>query len=112
MLSIEFSIWLASKTRWVHLTKVIECPAVPRVGDFMKFNNAEIGDYFPWEVAHVTYHESGAIAVGTELLDNIDERGYSFGSETEFDECYRSYLAEGWVSEKGVGENKHYKPAT
>ncbi|WP_201772769.1 hypothetical protein [Endozoicomonas numazuensis] len=75
----------------------------------MKFNNSEVGDYFSWEVSQITYHESGSIAVWTELLDNIDGRGYSFDTEAEFDEYYQSYLSEGWVSERGVGENKQYK---
>ena len=77
----------------------------------MKFKNEVIGDYFSWQVSKVTYHESGSIEVWTELLDNVDERGYSFETEAEFDEFYRSYLAEGWVSERPVGKNKHYNAA-
>ncbi len=108
-MEIEFSIWLASKTRWVHLMKTIEMPSVPRVGEYLKFRNAQIGDYFGWQVSEVTYRESGSIEVSTELLDNVDERGYSFETEAEFDECYRSYLAEGWETERGVKPNTRYR---
>ena len=41
MITIEFSIWLASKSRWAHLTKMIGMPVVPRVGEFVKFSNAK-----------------------------------------------------------------------
>ena len=83
--------------------------SVPRVGEFLKFQNEEVGDYFAWEVTEVTYRESGTIEVWTELLDNIDDRGYSFEEEAEFDEYYESYLAEGWQSERGVGPNNRYR---
>jgi hypothetical protein len=29
LMDIEFSIWLASKTRWAHLTKTINMQTVP-----------------------------------------------------------------------------------
>ena len=105
-MKLEFSIWIASKTRWAHLTKGIEMPTVPRVGEYMKFNNDEMGDYFPWRITEVTYRESGHVDVCTELLDNQDDRGYSFESEVEFDEYYQSYLDMGWRCERGVGPNR------
>ena len=108
-MQIEFSIWLASKTRWAHLNKTISMLSVPRVGEFMKFKNEEMGDYFAWEITSVTYREPDKIEVWTELLDNIDDRGYSFETEEEFDEYFESYLAEGWLCERGVGPNKRHK---
>jgi hypothetical protein len=105
-IDVEFSIWLASKTRWVHLTKTIAMAAVPRVGEFVKFRNQQMGDYFAWQVSQVTYRERGEIEVWTELLNNDDDRGYSFEEETEFDEYYQSYLAEGWQAEHGVRPNR------
>lgn len=105
-MDLEFSIWLASKTRWVHLTKVIAMPVVPRVGEFLKFKNAVVGDYFAFQVSEITYRESGKIEVWTELLDNVDNRMYSFEEEAEFDEYFQSYLAEGWQSPRGVGPNR------
>jgi hypothetical protein len=104
-MEIEFSIWLASKTRWAHLTKVISMPTVPRVGEFMKFRNEKVGDYFAFEVIQVTYREVGPLEVSTELLDNTDDRMYSFEEEPEFDEYLNSYLKEGWRSDRGVGPN-------
>lgn len=105
-MDLEFSIWLATKTRWAHLTKVIAMPAVPRVGEFLKFKNAVVGDYFAFEVSSVTYREDGHVEVWTELLDNIDNRMYSFEEEPEFDEYFNSYLAEGWQCPRGVGPNR------
>ncbi len=104
---MEFSIWLASLTRWAHLTKIVSLPAVPRIGEFVKFQNATEGDYFAWKVTQVTYHEVGSIEVWTELLNNIEQRGFSFEDEAEFDEYMRSYLAEGWVCDRGIRPNPH-----
>ena len=110
-MDIQYSIWLATKTRWAHLIKTIPMAVVPRVGEFMKFNNAEVGDYFAWKVTQVTYRESGAIEVWTELLDNVEERGYAFENEEEFDEYFKSYVAEGWLCPHGVGPNNRYRGA-
>jgi hypothetical protein len=106
---LEFSMWLATKTRWAHLIKTVSMPALPRVGEFVKFRNDKMGDYFAFKVSHVTHRESGQIEVGTELLDNIDERMYSFDDEAEFDEYFASYVAEGWSCPRGVGPNKRYR---
>jgi hypothetical protein len=105
-IDIEFSIWLATKTRWAHLTKVISMPIVPRVGEFMKFRNVAVGDYFAFRVSQITYREDGLIEVWTELLDNVDERMYSFEDESEFDEYFASYIAEGWACHEGIGPNR------
>jgi hypothetical protein len=106
---IEFSIWLASKTRWTHLTNRISMASVPRVGEYMKFRNAELGDYFAWRVTEVTYREGGIVEISTELLDDIDGRGYSFEAEEEFDDYLKSYMAEGWRCERGIGPNRRYR---
>ena len=106
MIEVEFSIWIASKTRWAHLSKNTTMPAMPRVGEFVKFCNEKQGDYFAWKISQVTYRESGKIEVWTELLDNVDERGYSFDAEDEFDEYFQSYIAQGWRCERGIGPNR------
>jgi hypothetical protein len=105
-MNLEFSIWLGTKTRWAHLIKVIDMPTVPRVGEFMRFKNAVVGDYFAFRISEVTYREGGRIDVLTELLDNIDNRMYSFEEEAEFDEYFNSYLAEGWQCPRGIGPNR------
>jgi hypothetical protein len=107
-LQIEFSIWLATRTRWAHLTKTIPMAVMPRVGELVKFRNETVGDYFAFKVTSITYRESGVIEVWTELLDNIDGRSYSFEEEGEFDEYFASYLAEGWHCDK-VGPNTRYR---
>jgi hypothetical protein len=108
-IDVQVSIWLASKTRWVHLTKTIAFPAVPRVGEYLKLRNAAQGDYFAWKVSQITYREAGEIAVWTELLNNIDDRGYSFEEEAAFDDYLQSYLAEGWATKHGVKPNRRFK---
>ena len=45
-MDIEFSVWFATRTRWAHFIKAIPMPDVPRVGEFVKFANKELGDYF------------------------------------------------------------------
>lgn len=111
MIDIEVSIWIATKTRWAHLTKVIAMPAVPRVGEFIKLNNVVLGNYFAFRVSEVTYGECGRIEVWTELLNNVDNRLYSFEEETGFDEYFESYLAEGWHCPRGVGPNRRFSGA-
>lgn len=107
-IEVKFHIWIASKSRWAHLTKLVGVPAVPRVGEFVKFRNAELGDYFAWQISEITFREeSGLFEISTELLDNIDDRGYSFETEEEFDEYLSSYLEEGWACPHGVTANRH-----
>jgi hypothetical protein len=103
---VKCSIYLASKTRWTHLTKLVELATVPRVGEWIKFANAELGDYFPWKVVEVTYREGGEVELMTDLLDDINGRGYSFENESEFDEYFDSYLKSGWACHRGVGPNR------
>lgn len=109
MPQLTVSIWFASKTRWAHMTKTLSMPVVPRVGEWMKFENPVLGDYFAWPVTQITYHESGLIEVWTGLLDDIDKRGYSFDSEPEFDECLQSYLSAGWRCDRPPGENRRLR---
>jgi len=82
----EFSIWIASKSKLAHLSKEIELNVLPRVGEFIKFKNDEVGDYFAWEIRQITYHELGRIEIWTELLNNHDNCGYSFEDEEDFQE--------------------------
>lgn len=109
---VTFHIYLASKAKWAHLKKSIEMPLVPRVGESVKFLNKTVGDYFPFKVVEVEYRESGQIEVMTDILDNDDNRMYSFENDEEFKEYYESYLVEGWICERGIGINKRYVNGT
>ena len=102
---VEVSIYLATRTRWAHLTKVVSLAAVPRVGEFIKLRNRELGDYFGFAVTEVTYRECGGIEVMTGLLDNVENRLYSLEEEHELDEYVTSYLNEGWKCDRGIGRN-------
>lgn len=104
-MDLEFSIYFASKSRWAHLTKVIPLPVVPRVGEFVKFETPQLLDYVAWEITQVTYREKGVPELMTELLDNIDGRGYSFEDEDEFDEYYAACLQAGWECSRGPTKN-------
>lgn len=108
-MTVEFSIWLATKTRLAHLSKHIDMPVMPRVGEFVKFKNEKVGDYFAFKITQVTYREGRETEVWTELLDNVDDRMYSFEDEEEFDEYFQSYLAEGWISPCGIKPNTRYQ---
>lgn len=108
-MKITFSIWIASKTRWAHLEKDVDMPVIPRVGEYMKFSNAVVGDYFSWKISQITYKESGEVDVWTGLLEDSEGCGYSFDAEDEFDEYYASYVNEGWRCERGQGKNRRYK---
>jgi len=113
MVAVEFSIWLASRTRQAHLIKRADWPSIPRVGEFIKFRNEAMGDYFAFEVTEITHRErTGTAEVSTELLDNIDDRGYSFEEESELDAYVQSYLAEGWNCERGIGPNRRLMAKT
>ncbi|MCE2595401.1 hypothetical protein K6Y31_11295 [Motilimonas cestriensis] len=74
----------------------------------MKFHSDSLGDYFAWKVSEVTYRELGKVEVATELLDNIDDRMYSFEDDDEFEEYLAAYLSEGWQAPRGVISNTNY----
>lgn len=106
---LTFSIWIASKTRWAHLTKTIQMEAVPRVGEFVKFTLQGEDDYVPWRISEITYRETGSIEIWTELLDDVDGRGYSFEDEDDFDEALSEYQDSGWDCPRGVKANTRVK---
>jgi hypothetical protein len=103
---IRFSIYLASKTRWAHLSKIVDLLAIPRVGEYVKFSNTELGDYFPWRVVEVTHREDAEVEIQTDLLNDVDGRGYSFEEESEFEEYFESYVKAGWSCSRGPQPNR------
>lgn len=60
-------------------------------------------------VTQLTYRQSGQIEVWTELLNDVDNRGYSFETEQEFDEYLNSYIGESWRCDRGVKASTRYK---
>ena len=107
---LTFSIWIASRTRWTHLTKTIDMRAIPRVGEFVKFTLEGNDDYVPWKVSEITYRESGSIEISTELLDDVDGRGFSFCDEEEFDDALAEFQGSGWNCPHGVKPNTRVNP--
>lgn len=86
--------------------------AIPRVGEFVKFTLQGEDDYVPWRISEITYREAGSIEIWTELLDDVDGRGYSFEDEEEFNEALSEYQASGWDCPLGVKANTRVKPQT
>jgi hypothetical protein len=101
---ITFQIYMASPTRWAHLKRILPFPAVPRVGECVKFHNSELGDYFGWIVRAVTYRERGDIELMMSVLEfGIDDADETSEVENELDEYVGSYQIEGWsLSKRGV----------
>ena len=85
---------------------------VPRVGEYVKFTIKGEDDYVPWRISEIIYRESGAIDVWTELLDDVNGRGYSFEEEEEFDQALHEYQTAGWDCDRGVKPNVRVKPQT
>jgi hypothetical protein len=102
-LDVRFSIWMASTTRWSCLTKVIALAATPRVGEYVTFRTAAMRRCFVWRITEVTHREGDSIEVSAQLVNDVGQREYSFESERDFDAHRRSYLAEGWSCEQGIG---------
>ena len=83
--------------------------AVPRVGEFVKFTLQGKDDHVPLRISQITYREAGSIEIWTELLDDVDGRGYSFEDEEEFDEALSERHDSGWDCPNGVKANTRVK---
>lgn len=83
--------------------------AVPRVGEFVKFTLLAEDDYVAWRISEITYRETGSIEISTELLDDVEGRGYSFEDEEDFDEVLTEYQNSGWDCPRGVKANTRVK---
>lgn len=102
---LHVHIYFASRTRWAHFEKTLEMPAVPRVGESIRFCHPDLGDFVSWRVSEVTHQESGPIDVSTSLLENLDNRMYSFEFEAEWDDYYSAFTQAGWDCALGVRPN-------
>jgi|SRR5579859_3514647 len=97
MIEIEVALYLISEKRTALLEKRIQLPVVPRVGECIKFRNAQLGDYFTFNVEQVTHRESGIPEIWattrqiTEL--KIKESPWDDG---ELDGDIATYVNEGW----------------
>ncbi len=96
-------MYLDSSSRLCRLQKELEFHALPRVGEWLKFANAEMGDYFGFRVAEVTHREGGYPELMLDKLTPEDGKTSAFDEE-ELDEYVASYLATGWV-QKSTARN-------
>src|SRR5688572_26939324 len=95
MLQCLVHLYLDSPSRLVLLTKLVEFHAMPRVGEWVKLANAELGDYFPFRIGEVTHREGSWPEV---MLDKLPAQHAALAafSEVELDEYVASYLVDGW----------------
>lgn len=107
MINALVRMYLASDVRLASLEKTVNFVAMPRAGEFIRFNNKKMGDYFDFAVDDVTHVEDEDPEITLELWR--DENGYNLlEDETELDEYVESYEAEGW-NLLSIEENTLYK---
>ena len=94
-------MYLNSPTRLCLLERVVEFHALPRAGEWVKFANTELGDYFGFKVAEITHRQGGFPEL---MLDRLPPESGSQAAfdESELDEYIASYVAEGWAHRSTV----------
>jgi len=88
-------LYLDSATRLCLLEKAIPFSAIPRVGEWLKLANRELGDYFPFRVGEITHREGSLPELALDRLPPPDGKPGAF-DESELDEYVGAYRAEGW----------------
>ena len=89
MLNCSVHLYLESPREIALLEKSLVFPAMPRVGEFAKLKNSEMGDYFAFGVTSVTYREEHAPEIMLKSLAPLNE--------DELVEYVNSYVSQGWV---------------
>jgi len=107
MIKASVRMYLASNTRLASLDKTVDFMAMPRVGEFIKFNNKKMGSGFDFAIADVIHVEDGNPEIMLELWSDED-RYNLFEDENELDEYVESYEAEGWAL-RSMEENTLYR---
>ncbi len=97
MVRASVRLYLPSDTRLAFLEKEIEFSAMPRVGEWIKFKNDQVGDYFAFRVREVTHRENGIPDVMMEPMEDANGKPEFAGREQELDEYVQSYVQEGWL---------------
>lgn len=107
MISCLVRLYLDAPTRLCMLEKVVEFYAMPRVGEFLKLANPEMGDYFGFRVAEVVHREGVPPEVMLERLKPAEGHIAAF-DESELDEYLASYVTYGW-KHASTARNPHAK---
>jgi hypothetical protein len=97
-------MYLDSPTRLCRLERVVEFHALPRIGEWLKLSNAEMGDYFAFSVREVTHRQGDYPEIVLDRLPPEDGKNVAF-DEVELEEYVASYAAEGWTHES-TAQNK------
>jgi hypothetical protein len=105
MISCLVQLYLDAPTRLCRLEKVIEFHAMPRVGEYLKLANREMGDYFGVRVAEVVHRERSLPELMLGRLEPAEGSTTAF-DEAELDEYLASYVACGWKHVSTV-PNRH-----
>lgn len=101
MITVLVTMYLGSPTTLVRLEKQIQLPALPRAGEWMKFENQQEGDHILYQVRDVIYRERGNPSIVLEFLKDGPSH-YLLLEEDELSEFIASYVAEGWVRKSEV----------
>lgn len=88
MFTVGTRLYLKSPTRLAFLKRTVEFSFPPRVGEWVKLRNAELGNYFAIRIAELTHVEGEGVDLLLAPLEIQDD---------ELDEYAASYQAEGWL---------------
>jgi hypothetical protein len=88
MVSCLVRLYIASETRLCLLEKSVDFHSMPRVDEWVKLLNAEMGDVCPNRVYEIIHREGDVPALS---LDQFP------ADEEEHDKYVASYIASGWT---------------
>ena len=101
MIACVVRMYLASPTRLCLLERTMPFEVVPRTGEWLKFKNREMGDYFGFRVGEVTHREGGPPELALERWMKAATE-FEYLDEKELDEYIAAYVTEGWRHESTV----------
>ena len=99
MVEVDAVMYLVSSERIARLEKCMPFSVMPRVGEFVKINNREEGDYFAFQVTQVTHRESSSrpeIWLRLMALVNGVSQEDLLSNEA-LDTFSKSYVVEDWT---------------
>ena len=97
MIAAEVSLYLISMDTIALLQKTMMFSSLPRVGEFVKLNNRQMGDYFSFSVEQVTHREDDMPTLWLHLIRKSNgTTTVDFIATEEIPEYIDSYKNEGW----------------
>lgn len=97
MIDTKLFLYLASRERLARLSKIVKFAVLPRMHEYIKVRNRQMGDYFAFTVVQITHREDGPPELWMYLKSFVNGRSViDFTVDSELDEYVRSYEQEGW----------------